>query len=162
MEFEASGEIDRRVEEVFAFVSEADNLTLWVPNVLEAGMLTEGPLAVGSRSRAVLQFLGRRFEVRFEVTALEPNRAMTFTSVDGPFPIEIEETFADLGGRTRVKIAMRAEPGGFFKVAQPVLSGMGKRQLDSSVGNLKDILEARSQAPHGEDETRNVPETLDR
>jgi hypothetical protein len=38
--------------------------------------------------------------------------------------------------------SIEGEPEGFFRVAAPVLRGMVKRQVESQLGNLKDLLEA--------------------
>ena len=40
----------------------------------------------------------------------------------------------------------RAEPGGFFKLAEPIVIRMAKRQLETDFANLKDLLEAGAEA----------------
>lgn len=141
LEVESNSVIDRPVDTVFAFAADVDNLTLWIPNVIEARKMCEGTLRVGTRFRDVIQFLGRRFEADFEVTAYEPSRRLALQSSSGPFPIDVDQTFRPDGDRTAVTIVMRAEPGGFFKIAQPALVRLSQRQLDNSLSNLKDLVE---------------------
>ena len=39
---------------------------------------------------------------------------------------------------------MEGEPGGFFKLAQPLVERAIRRELEANFATLKDILEARS------------------
>ena len=47
-------------------------------------------------------------------------------------------------GGTRVTETYQAEPGGFFKLAEPLMVRMGKRQFQSDLDNLKDLMEANA------------------
>lgn len=38
--------------------------------------------------------------------------------------------------------SLEADPGGFFKLAEPILVRIGKRQFESDLANLKDLMEA--------------------
>lgn len=40
---------------------------------------------------------------------------------------------------------LEAEPGGFFKLAEPIVARMGKRQVDTNLANLKELLEAQAE-----------------
>jgi len=43
-----------------------------------------------------------------------------------------------------VTFVLKAEPGGFFKLAEPLVASMGKRRLETDVANLKDLIEAHA------------------
>ena len=47
-------------------------------------------------------------------------------------------------GGTRVTEAVEAEIGGFFKLAEPLVVRMAKRQVAADYGNLKDLLESQA------------------
>jgi uncharacterized membrane protein len=149
---ESTTVVQRPVNMVFNFTADVDNLPLWMHSVLSARRLSHGPLGVGARFRDRIGLLGRSFESDFELTAYEPGRRLAFRSVSGPFPLETDERFEPLGDDTRVTMTVRAEPGGFFRVAQPVLQRMLQRQLDASLANVKDLLGARRGAPSGSPE----------
>ncbi len=40
-----------------------------------------------------------------------------------------------------MNFVLQGEPGGFFKLAEPLLGRMNQRQWDTNLANLKDVLE---------------------
>jgi hypothetical protein len=56
----------------------------WIGGVRAVERLTPGPLALGSRVRRHGGFLGRKFSWVTEVTALEPERALAMSFLEGP------------------------------------------------------------------------------
>jgi uncharacterized protein YndB with AHSA1/START domain len=80
--------INRPIEEVFAFVSNSENLRRWRSTSLEVKKTSEGPLGVGGTFRGRFTFLGRQFDGNVVVTAHEPNRAYASNMAEGPFPLE--------------------------------------------------------------------------
>jgi hypothetical protein len=47
-------------------------------------------------------------------------------------------------GGTRIDSTFEVEPGGFFKLADPLVTRMAKRQFESDLANLKDLMEAHA------------------
>ena len=142
LQAESSAEIGRPPETVFSFLAEVDNLPLWATGVVEANQLSPGPLKEGTELEHVLSFLGKRFTARFETTQYEPNKRLAFTTISGPIHLETVITLQPADGVTTVRYMALGETRGFFKVAEPVLVKIATRQLQSSLGNLKDLLEA--------------------
>jgi uncharacterized membrane protein len=141
---EASLVINRAIEEVFAFAGNVENNPQWQSGVLEERVTSEGPIGAGTTYRYVSQLLGRRIETDGEITEYEPNRKYSFKSISGPFPIEGGFTFEAAEGGTRVALAVEADIGGFFKMAEPLVARAIKKQFETDVSTLKDILEAAS------------------
>jgi carbon monoxide dehydrogenase subunit G len=141
---EISTVINRPVEEVFAFLSDYENNPKWISGSIEVKKTSEGPIGVGATYRTVLMFLGRRIESETELTEYEPNRRHAMKSKSGPFPVENRVTFERVNGGTRVTLATVAEPGGFFKLAEPPLVSMVKRQFEADFANLKDLMESHA------------------
>jgi len=54
-------------------------------------------------------------------------------------------TFESVAGGTKVTRVTEAELGGFFKLAEPLVARMLKRQFETNFANLKDILEAQAE-----------------
>jgi uncharacterized protein YndB with AHSA1/START domain len=136
--------INHPIEDVFAFVSNIEELSQWAGPVLEAKQTSEGPVGVGTTLTRVTQFLGRRLETTHEVTEYEPNRKISFKSSSGPIPIEERFTFESVEDGTKGTFSSEVEAGGFFKLAEPIVARMLKRQMESDVNNLKDMLEAQA------------------
>lgn len=139
---ELSVVIDRPVEDVFAVMTDPERQPEWSSATQEAKQISPGPTGVGSRARFVAKFLGRRIENESEVTEFEPNRRFTAETKSGPFPFRIAMTFTPVGPGTRVDLSIEAEPGGFFKVAEPLFVTLGKRQFENDLATLKDLMEA--------------------
>jgi len=143
-EIEVSTVINRPIEEVFAFAANIENNPQWQSSVSEARITSEGPIGVGTTYRYVAQLLGRQMDTVGEYTAYEPNRKYSFKSTSGPFPIEGGLTCEAAEGGTKVALAVEADIGGFFKIAEPLVVRMIRRQMEADMGNLKDLLEAQA------------------
>jgi len=76
----SSVEIARPVETVYDFVVVRffENYPRWSPEVRELRAISDGPVRLGTRGRQVRVDHGRRSETTFEVTRLEPERAVDF------------------------------------------------------------------------------------
>jgi len=111
---------------------------------LEAKQTSPDPIGVGTTGRFVGKILGRRIETESEVTEFEANRKFAWRSKSGPFPLQGAVSFEPIEGGTRVNTTITGEPGGFFKLAEPLLIGIAKRQFQSDLDNLKDLMEANA------------------
>lgn len=141
---ETSTVINRPVEEVFAFVSNPENYPQWFSGSREVQITSAGPIGVGTTFRTVVSFLGRRIEGEIEFIEYEPNCSFAEKTNSGPFPVANRVTFERVEGGTRVTSTQVAEPGGFFKLAEPLLVRMIKRQYEADFANLKDLMEAHA------------------
>ncbi len=128
---EAESVIKRPAEAIFAYLTDSKNWPEWNSLVLETSA-EETPLRKGSRVKAVGRLLGRRIETTSEITEHEP------------FTLTLEDTytFEPAAGGTRVRYKADAETHGLFKLADPILARIVKKQTDSNFGALKEILEA--------------------
>lgn len=128
-------DIDRPVDEVFAFTSAYENDLLWVGAVVEAEKTSDGPPGVGSTGRQVVSFLGWRFESTLEVTRYELNRELAIASTSGMVPYRASWTFEPNGNGTRFTYVLELE-GGLFGVF-----GLYQREMRADLGRLKELLE---------------------
>jgi uncharacterized protein YndB with AHSA1/START domain len=146
--FEINLVISRPVEEVFAFISNPENLPRWRAATLEIRRLSSEPFEIGSIVRGRFTFLGRPFEGNLEIIAREPHRSYATKMVEGPFPLEARYTLEPSEGGTQLTLVVQGEPGGFFKLAEPLVVSLAKRSYESDLHNLKEMLEAQAvQAP---------------
>ncbi|NIS83505.1 MAG: hypothetical protein GTO14_25655 [Anaerolineales bacterium] len=139
---EGSVVINRPVEEVFAFLTNPENASVWQGTVLESKQTSDGPVGVGTTGHGVSQFLGRRIESDWEVTEYEPYTKASLKSTSGPVPYEQSATLESIGEGTKVTLVARYEVGGFFKLAEPIVARLSQRQSEADFANLKDLVEA--------------------
>lgn len=142
--FEVSTEIKRPVAEVFAYVADPQNLPEWNA-IVEEARASETPLRVGSTITGRARFLGRKIESVNQVTEYVVNQKFTQKS-DKPFPITISNLFEAANGGTKVTSTLDGEPGGFFKIGEPILARIAKKQFQTQLDTLKELLEARTPA----------------
>lgn len=142
--FEVSTTINRPVEDVFAVLSDFSNGPKWASGAHEpAQKTTDGPIGVGTTWHGVGRSVGRTFETDVTFTEFEPNRKLVWT-LTKPFPMTSTVTFESVAGGTRVNQVMEAQPGGFFKLAEPLVVTMAKRQFQGDLDNLRDLMDANA------------------
>ncbi len=139
-----STEVKRPVAEVFAYVSDPANLPEWNSLVQEASA-SETPIRVGTKIMSRVKFLGRRIEQTAEVTEFAHDKKFVFKG-DKPFPATITNLFEAATGGTKLTQIGEFEPGGFFKVGEPILARITKKQFEAQLDTLKELLEARAPA----------------
>lgn len=140
----ASIQIDRPVEDVYAYATTVDTLPQWLGAVVEVEQLTDGPLGVGTRIRAGGKMLGRRLVTFVEVTAFDPGARFAFTGVTGPFKAHNNYTFESVAGGTKVTDAAEIELSGPLRLIDPFVGPMVRRQFEANLAALKDRLEAQA------------------
>ena len=141
-EFDIATVIKRPVDQVFAFLVDTDKASDWNPQVIEARQTSDGPLGVGTTLLYVGKFLGRRFESVSECTEYAPNEKFSTKTISGPFHLEIDNRLSSVDGGTRLATVYRGESQGFFKLAEPVMVRLTKKQFETATENLKALLEA--------------------
>ena len=141
IEVSSSTIVERPPDEVFDFVNNGQNAQMWLAGWLETRPTSEAE-GVGFTWIDVVEVFGRPVETEFQVTEYEPGRKIAFKSIRGSFPVSGVYSFAPTGEGTAVTFTLQGEPGGFFKLAEPLLGRMLQRQWDTNLANLKDVLEA--------------------
>jgi carbon monoxide dehydrogenase subunit G len=89
------------------------------------------------------KFLGRRMESTMEVTEHEPPHRFTVRVGSGPVPFTARNTLSEADGSTRVTTLVEGEPGGFFRLAEPLVARALEREVRNNLATLKDVLEQR-------------------
>ena len=141
VKIECEVEINRPIEEVFAFLADHENDTKWRSGLVEWKRTSEGT-GVGSTSTAVLQFMGHRVEISMEVTEYVENIRIGFKTTSGPMPMEGLYSLEPAEGGTKLALAVQGEASGLFKLAEPLFAGIVKSQIETDFKTLKDLLEA--------------------
>jgi uncharacterized protein YndB with AHSA1/START domain len=140
MRIEHTIEIDRPVDDVFAFIADPDNLPKWQSGLLEVRRESAAS-GVGARHLEVRTMLGKRIEQTLEVTAFEPCSRLDLRVVNGPVKLTIGHTFTRLADGTRITVVGEGDPGPLFALGGPIVARAVKRQSRADFGRLKRILE---------------------
>jgi len=135
--------IKRPIEEVFAVMSDFENDPKWRSGI-EVKKTSEGPIGVGTTYHSIVTALGRRIEGEVEFTEYESNRRCATKTKSGPIPVDAQWTFKRVDGGTQVDVTLEAEADGFFKLAEPLLVNILKRQFEADTANLKYLMEAHA------------------
>lgn len=141
MDVSADTVIERPRSEVFEFMAKLDNVPKWLDGCKKVWVLEGDPEAVGGKVAHLDEFMGREFEAHFEVLEWEPEERMVFEAFSGPFRGTSEETLEDEGDATLVTIRVKGEPAGFLKMLSFGAKRMAQQQMETSLENLKNILE---------------------
>jgi uncharacterized protein YndB with AHSA1/START domain len=134
--------IARPVEDVFAVLTHLENAATW-SRAVEETLITPGPMAVGSRRRAVVPtFGGRTAENEMELTELVPNRRLAMRSISGfPFEVRISIDLNPVGDGTRLDWLVSFEPGGLLRPTAPLLAPVYRRAFAKDLENLRAMME---------------------
>ena len=134
--------IERPVEDVWAYVSDPTNNTVWQGPVIEVDSLPT--IEVGTEVTEVMKFLGRRVETTWVVTEHEPMHRSAVETSSGPVQMRGSYLLEPVDGGTRFTMETDMDAHGFFKLAEPVFARMARRKAVSSCETLKELLEAEA------------------
>ncbi len=134
-------EIERPVDEVFAYLTDVARLPEWQESVSEVHV--DGPVAAGSRFRDVREFMGRRAASTLEVTGFEPPRLFSLRVVEGPIAYELEHSLEAAGDGTTVTFSGRGDTKRVPRLMRGIVERAVERQLVKDADALKRVLEER-------------------
>lgn len=137
--------IKRPLEEVFAFMSDAENERYWRTNVKSIERVGEGKgSGVGTEYKQTLKgpFGGFTADIRY--TEFEPRKRVTFETIRGSVRPSATTEFSAAGeNATTVEFEMTWEPTGPFRLLKPLIAPILRKQMDANFDNLVRHLEAR-------------------
>lgn len=153
LEFKQSIIINLSSEEIFAYMNDLENLSDWSSVVVAARKISPPSTNVGATVRCTIRFLGRWFDISFEIVECKPSRYLTIKSISGIAPCliyyHLEPVEGDGTNVTTEQVIHST--GSFLGLAEPVVTSMIRRQLEHDLLTLKDILEAKASINHSAD-----------
>jgi len=135
--------IARPVEDVFAVLSDVENVPIWSSNTIEERLLTPGPLRKGSRRRAVIRgFAGRTMQNEAEMIEFEPNRRMVVKVLNAPVPARIVIEFTPThDGGTRLEWTGIVSPRGLLAPTAFLIARLYRVAFEKDLRNLKALMD---------------------
>ena len=133
--------IDRPLHDVFTFITNPGNMSKWNSAVVSMEQITPGAVGVGTKFKSVGEMMGRRIEGEMQVVAFEPDSKYGFQMNAGPVQVNVTLTFKTVGTGTKLNLNAQGNPGGLFKLAEPVMAGRVKSMMEENLARLKSVLE---------------------
>jgi Polyketide cyclase / dehydrase and lipid transport len=132
--------------EIFAYLSALENQVTWSSVTTAVRQFSPGTTHVGTRLSSSICFLGRRFDITFEIVECEPHRCLTLKSTAGVSPCLFSYQLEPLDdGRTNLSCeALIHFTAGVMAQRESVLVSAARRQLSFDLQTLKDVLEDRA------------------
>ena len=132
--------INRPIEQVFAYVTNPNNITQWRPDVLAINGAGSSVVA-GDRFDELVNFMGRK-TFTMQVVEYQPNQREVIQAVSGP-GVKPTQTFQfeSRDGGTHLCITANVQTSGLFRLMEPMMPAMFSKTWSQYLSNLKHILE---------------------
>ena len=138
--FENTVMIRRPTAEVFAFLSDFENVPKWNYAIVETRKVSEGSVGVGTIYQQI-RSVPSRSEERFEVTAYNPPRHLEIQGQLGPFPSRLSYALDAVPEGTRVTNSVELESRGPGRLLGRVAVPRVRDAVAANLGKLKELLE---------------------
>jgi hypothetical protein len=132
--------VDRPVEDVFLFLTDAANHGRWDSTSIEMEPLQPGPWHEGLEFREVRRIGRRPTEVRSRIARFESGRSMDLESLTGP-TFRGHWRLSAVDGRTRLRWTGELEPSGLARILSPLIQRQFRQTTAANFARLKDVLE---------------------
>ncbi|MFJ9542788.1 SRPBCC family protein [Streptomyces sp. NPDC101225] len=144
-QFEATAEINRPIEDVFAFLSEGTNDPKFSPRVQAITKSPEGPTAVGTVFTSTVKDAGMKSGRQFRITEFEAPRRIRWAEVSKNI-VTANEGGYDLEstgpGTTKVRIFNVLEGHGLGKLLVGFALGAARKDAPAFGQRIKAAVEA--------------------
>jgi uncharacterized membrane protein len=137
-------EIDRRPEEVFAYVDDLGRHGEWQDEILSTKVETDGPVGVGTQVQERRRLGGREMDANYEITEHDPPRRTAFRGTTGsvrPVGAVNVEPVGD-GSTSRVIFEFDLVGYGMGKLIAPMARRQSVQIIEANQQKLKERLES--------------------
>ena len=139
-------EINRRPEEVFAYLDDVKRHGEWQEQIVAVEPQGDQPMGVGKRVRETRRVPGGDRSMTYEITEYDPPRQSSFRVLDGPVrgvgTIVVEP--AGDGSRSKVTFTIEFEGHGLSgRVLVPLAKSQARKQIPQDQARMKKLLESR-------------------
>jgi uncharacterized protein YndB with AHSA1/START domain len=138
--FENTVMIARPIQDVFAFLSDLENIPKWNYAIVETRKVSEGPVGVGTVYHQV-RSVPSRSEERLEITTYDPPRQLGLRGRLGPFVSRLFYALDAAPEGTRVTNRVELELGGPGRLLGRVAVPRVRDAVATNLRKLKELLE---------------------
>jgi uncharacterized protein YndB with AHSA1/START domain len=134
--------IARPVEVVFAYISNYEHDSQWRAGIIEMTQTPPGRTQIGTKTREVARFFGKKRVTPAEITHYEPDRKVAFSGLMvNSVPVSGSRTVERRGDQTRFIYQAKVELSGFSLLIKPLMVMILRRRFMSDLRCLKERLE---------------------
>ncbi len=139
---ESSIQVSKSVEDVFGFLSAADNHVRFIPNMAEFKQTSAGTFGqVGATARGLLHSLRMiNIEVTYEIIEYEPNHRLAMKGKMGPILFKDGYVLDPAENGTLIKFWVELNPTGWTSIFRPFARLIGRIHAMETLMNLKNAL----------------------
>jgi dehydrogenase/reductase SDR family protein 12 len=141
-------EVNRSLEEAFAFASDFSNAERWDPGVKESRHEGAAAVGVGATYRLIVTFRKTSLPMTYRITEFDPPNRVVLRG-QGSTVRAVDEIRFERAGRDRTRITYRADlrMRGLLVLVEPFLRGAFDRMGKRAAAGLRDALNQPSAAP---------------
>ena len=136
-------EINRRPEDVFAYMDDLGKHAEWQDQIVSTHVETDGPTHVGTRATDKRRLPGGTRDITYEITAHDPPHRSSFRGVNGPIrpvgTVTVEPL--DNGTRSKMTLELNLTGHGLGVLLAPLARSGARKDIPKSHQRLKEILE---------------------
>ena len=144
----ATVDIARPRADVFSWIVEPERQREWMSGIVEARLLTDGPLRVGSRMRQVHDDGRERVEMETAITELAGDSVLGVRVTGANFRIDGRYELLALAGTTRVRYASSSRfSHPLLALIEPLITPVAQRKLDGDFARLEVLVESAGASP---------------
>jgi uncharacterized protein YndB with AHSA1/START domain len=138
-------DIQRPVDEVFAYVADLTHDPEWFRGVREVRVVSAAHPGAGSEYEQVTVLFGRPFTARVRMLEYEPPRRASLCSLESATPFRATYSFEPLasGGGTRYTLDAEVSGTGLYRLLGPLFLPMLRQATQRRLVALKHLLEMR-------------------
>ena len=144
-QFEATVEIDRPIEQVFAFLADGENDPKFSPRVRQIAKTTEGPTAAGTVYASTVKDAGLTTKREFRITEFQSPTRIRWTEISKNL-VTAPEGGYDLAstseGNTQLRVFNVLEGHGFGKLIAGLALSAARKDADAFAQRIKTAVEA--------------------
>jgi uncharacterized protein YndB with AHSA1/START domain len=142
MDLTVSIDIARPVEVVFAYISNYEHDCQWRAGIVEMTQTPPGCAQIGTKTREVARFFGKKRVTPAEITEFEPDRKVAFAGLMAKsIPVSGSRIVERRGEQTRFLYQAKVELSGFALLIEPLMAVILRRRFMSDLRCLKERLE---------------------
>lgn len=128
--------VARPIDEVFAYAADFANSQEWDPGVKSATKSSEGPLGVGTTYDLVGHFGPSTIDMKYQVTAYEPDSRVVLDGAGNGFKSRDEMEFDISGEGTTIIYTADITLTNFLRFLGPLMKGPMKRMGEKALNGL--------------------------
>lgn len=142
--------IERPVEEVFAFIADAENDPRWCPSVKEIERVAGEKPGQDAKYRMIHTPGGMKFNATLRTTAYEPHERIEWLMTDKGHELHIIYELEPTEDKTATRLSQtsQVQTGGWLRLPGMLFKGFIRKDIEKEMNkqfqNLKQVLEKQT------------------